>query len=144
MSDSQVEYEVSETDVLRLFEHYARTSAASRKLRLLVLVVCPLVAAAFTAYGLHPRPDSLVWAVVGGGILGILLLWGGPLLNRTVWRRSIREARRTLLGRRTLSINAEGIHSSSGASDSNIRWSAINRIDDDKEHTGRSYIPSVK
>lgn len=134
MSESSVEYEVSDADVLRLFEHYSRTSPTSRKLRRLVLVVVPIVAGLFMAYGLRPRPDAVVWAGGGAVLLAIILVLGGPLLNRTVWRRSIREAKRTLLGRRMLSIDADGIRSSSEDSNSSIRWSAVSRIDDDEGH----------
>jgi hypothetical protein len=134
MSDSRVEFEVTEADVLRLFDHYVRTSPTSRRLRLLVLVASSLVAAALIAYTLQPRADAFIQAAVGGGILAIILVWGGPFFNRSVWRRSIREAKRTLLGKRILSIDDDGILSSSSDSESRIRWSAINRIDNDADH----------
>jgi hypothetical protein len=131
--DMTVTFDVSEMDLLRLFEHHANTSRTNRKVRLSV--------GALTAV-------TLAWAgyvfggpiqAVGGALLGVVLVmglyrWGGPQFNRAVWRRQIREGKGAGLGPQTVSMDAEGVRAVSARSEGLLRWAGIDRIEEDAEY----------
>lgn len=134
MSGTVVEYRVEEADVLRLYEHYSRTSAASRRLRLVAGVGAPVATGFAIAWLLAGRPGAFVWAALGALTVAVVYFPLGAAFNRAVWRRHLREGKRALLGMRTLTIDSNGIRSVAKDADGSIRWAAIDRVEEDKDY----------
>jgi hypothetical protein len=132
MSETIVRFELSESDIIRLYEHYLRMSPVNRGLRRLTCAVTAAVAG-WCGYRSGAGAFAVIWALLGLAVPMGLYRWGGPAFNRAVWRRQLRDGR-GLGGSRTLWLDAEGIHGTSAQGESTTRWTAIHRIDETADY----------
>ena len=132
MNGTAIQFDLSEKDVMRLFEHHLRTSPANRRVR---LATCSLSGIVAGWYGYFSGSGwwAFGWVALGFLVPLCLYRWGGPAFNRVVWRRQLREGS-GLTGPRTLRIDDAGVHGTSPQGEGITRWSAIHRIDEDGEY----------
>lgn len=128
--EASIEYDLTETVMLRLIEHHHRYWPANRALRVATTALAGVMGGA-AAYAAGQGWRSVVWAAIGALLVGLLHRWGGPPFNRAIWRRSLQEGKGAAFGRQRVSINAEGIRCVSAESESMLHWSAIDRVESD-------------
>lgn len=130
MSETTVEYDLTEAHVLRLLEHHHRVSPMSRMYRKLTIALAG-AAVGIASYVADQGWYSILWA--GCGALGVATLyrWAGPSFNRIVWRRGLREGKGGIFGKRTLSLRADGIRCAGSQFESTLSWSVIDRVEAD-------------
>jgi hypothetical protein len=124
---------MTEADVLQFFEHHHAVSPSSRRLRFFTFVLAS-VTAGVASYWVRRGWESILWAGFAALLVGTTYRWGGPALNRAFWKRGLREGKRALFGRQTLSLEAEGLRCTSAAFEGLLRWEAIDRIEADEHH----------
>lgn len=131
MSDVTISYEVTEADVIRAYEYFYRTSPTDRRLGIAARVGFPIFCAAFFAYVKRGDPHVLLGAGIAFVVSALVVVFGGPLYNRMVWRARFRGRKEPAEGPTRLTLEAAGIRVASALGEGLLRWPAIGRIDAD-------------
>ena len=129
---SELEYTVTEDDLIRFSEFHSAHSPFVRRRRALYIFV-PSAILFFIALSSYFYAGDII-GFISFGSIGLIWIpwasWGVRRRLRRVVRKLYREgSNKALNGRHRLRLSDDGIHSSCPTDDSTIRWTGISKIE---------------